>query len=274
MRTRAFGPDAEPVAAIGQGTWRVKDHRAAQQAIERGIALGMTHVDTAELYERQSGSETMLVDVLARHRDEVFLASKVLPRNATRKGVASACKDSLVRLGVEQIDLYYLHWRDGCDLEEALLGLADVQDAGWIRHIGVSNFGRDDLEEAESILGRGRIAADQVLYNLETRGAEEEVLPWCRDRGATLVAYSPFGGGAMPSGPGREVLDRVAGELGLTPYQATLAFLLRHEEVLAIPKAESVQHVRQNAGGDVDLPGDAVEALEEAFPLRPGIHAR
>lgn len=274
MRFRPFGPEKQPVAIVGQGTWRVKDPDAAQTAIRAGIGLGMTHIDTAELYEEQSGSETMLADVVTDEREKIFLASKVLPENATRKGVASACKDSLVRLGVDELDLYYLHWRKGCDLEEALMGLADVKDAGWVRHIGVSNFGIDDLEAAESILGKGSIAADQVLYNLGTRGAEEEVLPWCRDRGAALVAYSPFGGGSMPSGDARAALDRVADEVDATAHQVALAFLLRNEEVFTIPKAESVAHVRDNAGGDLHLSADAVDALDEAFPVRPGIHAR
>lgn len=261
------------MASIGQGTWRVREPAAAQQAIREGIRMGMTHVDTAELYEEQNGSETMLADVLADHRDGVFLASKVLPQNASRRGVASACKDSLVRLGVEHLDLYYLHWRDGCDLEDALHGLAEVQELGWVRHIGVSNFGIDDLEEAESILGKGRIAANQVLYNLQERGAEREVLPWCRDRGAALVAYTPFGHG-LPTGEAGDVLHNVAAGAGLTPHQAILAFLMRDPCVFTIPKAERVEHVRENAGGDADLPDDAVRALEEAFPARGALRAR
>lgn len=272
MEFRPFGPAGEQVAVIGQGTWRIGDPDDAAAAIEEGIRLGMTHIDTAELYEQQSGSETMLGPIVDDHRDDLFVASKVWPRNATRDGVPSACKDSLVRLHCDELDLYYLHWPGEVDLEESLNALADLQDHGWIRHIGVSNFDVQELEDAEAVLGKGRIAANQVLYHLNDRGAEAEVIPWCRDRGVAVVAYSPFGGGEMPAGPQAEPLERIATELGKTPHQVALAFLTREDHVFAIPKAERPEHVRENAGGAFELPDDAVARIDESFavPARLG----
>ncbi|HLF16606.1 MAG TPA: aldo/keto reductase [Candidatus Thermoplasmatota archaeon] len=274
MRTRPFGPQREPVAAIGQGTWRLKDPAAAVAALEEGIRLGMTHIDTAELYEQGSRSETVLGPIVARHRPRLFLASKVLPKNGSAKGVRAACLASLKRLQTDCLDLYYHHWREGSvPLDETLRALAGLVDDGRIRMVGVSNYDVGDLDQAESILGRGRLAANQVLYHLADRGIEAEVLPWCRRRKVTLVAYSPFGGDRVgfPAGKRAEVLDEVARGLGKTPRQVVLAFLLRFPEVVAIPKAERLEHVRENAGGDFDLPRDAVARLEEAFPLKPGL---
>ncbi len=273
MRVRPFGKTGERVAVIGQGTWKVRHPAQASEAISVGLDLGMTHVDTAELYERQSGSESMLGPVVHDRRDEVFLASKVLPDHATARGVVSACKDSMVRLMTDWIDLYYLHWRGQVPLEETLRAMAELRDAGWIRYIGVSNFGVPDLEEAESILGRGVLAANQVVYHLGDRGIESEVLPWCRRHGVAVVGYSPFGSGAMPLGPGARVLEDVARGVGLTTHQVVLAFLSRHPEVFLIPKAESVRHVQENAAGDVALPAEALAVLEEAFPVVGGLRA-
>src|ERR1051326_3348306 len=187
MRTRPFGPSRVPVSVIGQGTWRWSDSGSHPAALQEGIALGMTHIDTAELYENQSGSETMLGTLLARParaggtlRDHVFLASKVLPNEATRRGTVSACKDSLVRLQTDRLDLYYMHWRGPHPVADTMAGMAELVDRGWVRNVGVSNFDADDLDEAKAALGPGRLAANQVLYHLEERGAESEVLPWCR----------------------------------------------------------------------------------------------
>lgn len=276
-RLRPFGPARTPVPAIGQGTWRVADARACAPAILEGLRLGMTHIDTAELYERQSGSETMLGEVLAQPgpggkpwRDSVFLASKVWPSNATTKGVPSACKDSMVRLQTDYLDLYYHHWRGPTPLRDTMHALADLLDKGWIRALGVSNYDASDLDEAKSILGPGRIAANQVLYHLEDRGAEG-LLPWCKANKCTLVAYSPFGAGNFPIGSKLRVLEDVGKPLGLTARQVALAFLLRNPEVVVIPKAERLEHVRDNAAADVDLPGDAIARIEAAFPYREGL---
>lgn len=275
MRTRPFGPQQVQVPVIGQGTWRVADARACLPALREGIRLGMTHVDTAELYEWQSGSETMLGQLLSEPgpdgkplRSQVFLASKVWPDNATATGVPSACKDSLVRLQTDHLDLYYHHWRGPTPLTETLHALADLVDKGWVRSIGVSNYGLDDLEEAKSILGPGRIAANQVRYHLADRGAED-LLPWCHQNKCALVAYSPFGAGTWVSGAPLKALDAVARRLGRSPRQVALAFLVRDPAVFAIPKAEKPEHVRDNAGAAEPLPADAIADIEAAFPRGP-----
>ncbi|HUR61586.1 MAG TPA: aldo/keto reductase [Candidatus Thermoplasmatota archaeon] len=283
MRTRPFGPDKVPVSVIGQGTWRWSSSSTHPASLEEGIRLGMTHVDTAELYERQSGSETMLGDLLSRPaavadgatgatlRDGVFLASKVMPEGASRRETKAHCKDSLVRLQTDHLDLYYLHWRGPHPVADTMAALAELVDMGWVRHIGVSNFDVADLDEAKAALGPGVLAANQVLYHLEERGMESEVLPWCRKEGVAVVAYSPFGAGRFVPGKGRKVLDDVAKGLGRTPRQVALAFLVRDPAVFAIPKAERVEHVRDNAGGDLDLPPEAIDRLDRAFPLVPGL---
>jgi diketogulonate reductase-like aldo/keto reductase len=278
MRTRPFGPTRVPVSVIGQGTWRWSDSSTHPAALQEGIALGMTHIDTAQLYERHSGSESMLGNLLARPakaggtlRDHVFLASKVMPDEASRKGTLSACKDSLVHLQTDHLDLYYLHWRGPHPVADTMAAMGDLVDRGWVRHIGVSNFDVEDLDEAKAALGPGKLAANQVLYHLEERGAESGVLPWCRKENVTLVAYSPFGAGRFVAGKGKAVLEGVAKDLGKTPRQVALAFLTRDPAVVAIPKAEKVEHVRDNAGGDFDLPPAAIARLEEAFPMEPGL---
>ena len=274
MRTRPLGPSTTQVSVLGQGTWRVHDHAATTKALEEGLRLGMTHIDTAELYEQNSRSETMLGKMLAGdRRKDVFLASKVLPRNATYEGTLAACEASLRRLGTDSLDLYYLHWREDLPLEDTFDAMAELVEAGTVQHIGVSNFDVADLDEAESILGKGVLAANQVYYHLEDRGVEAEILPWCRQHKVTLVAYSPFaaGRGFLTNPKQRAVAERLAKQVGLTTRQLALAFLVRDPAVVAIPKTESVAHVRDNAGGDVELPKDVVQALDEAFPLKPGL---
>jgi diketogulonate reductase-like aldo/keto reductase len=272
MRSRPLGPTGPKVSVLGQGTWRVRDHASTAKALLAGLDLGMTHIDTAELYEQNSRSETMLGKALAGRRDEVFLASKVLPKNATYEGTIAACEASLARLKTDHIDLYYLHWRDEHPLEDTFDAMAQLVEDGKVRHIGVSNFDVSDLEEAEAILGKGVLAANQVLYHLEDRGVESAVVPWCKQHKVTVVAYSPFGAGDFLTDPKRRAAaEAVAKPLGLTTRQLALAFLVRDPAVVAIPKAESIAHVKDNAGGDVELPKDAVAALERAFPLKPGL---
>ncbi|MHB8633202.1 MAG: aldo/keto reductase [Thermoplasmatota archaeon] len=279
MDALPFGPARTLVPPIGQGTWRVQDARACAPALREGIRLGLTHIDTAELYERQSGSETMLGELLSERdgnrplRDRVYLASKVLPENATADGIPKACQASLARLKTDHVDLYYHHWRGPTPLEETLGALAELVDRGSVRHIGVSNYDLDDLEEAKSILGPGKIAANQVLYHMGERGAEA-LLPWCRANRVALVAYSPFGAkGGFPAGSKLKALQEVGRASGLTPHQVVLAFLVRNPEVFVIPKAEEVTHVRENAKTR-PLPPEAVAQLEEAFPLQPLLRTR
>lgn len=274
MRQARFGPTGESVAVVGQGTWQMRDAAACAAALQEGIRLGMTHIDTAELYEWRGGAETMLGDLLSRParaggtlRDHVFLASKVWPTNGSAKGVRSSCKDSLVRLQTDRLDLYYHHWRDGpTPLAETLGALADLRKAGWIRHIGVSNYDVADLDEAKSILGPRNLAANQVQYHLEDRGCEAEVLPWCRSNGVALVAYSPFGQKRWIRDRKKlAALEGVAQSEGLTARQAALAFLTRDPAVFAIPKTESIPHVTENAGGDAALSDDAAARLDALF---------
>lgn len=269
---RPLGATGTKVSVLGQGTWRVRDTTKAAEALRAGVALGLTHIDTAELYENQSRSETMLGQVLNGRRDEVFLASKVLPHNASYDGTLAACDASLERLGTDHLDLYYLHWRGEHPLEDTFDAMAELVESGKVRHIGVSNFDVGDLDEAESILGKGVLAANQVLYHLEDRGAESEVLPWCKQHKVTLVAYSPFGAGAfLQSAKARAAVEKASKGTGLTLRQVALAFLTRDPAVVAIPKAETVAHVRDNAGGDVDLDDEAIGQLEQAFPVRKGL---
>lgn len=272
MRTRPFGPTSTQVSVLGQGTWRVRDHAKTKPALLEGLRLGMTHIDTAELYENQSRSETMLGQILPPVRESVFLASKVLPHNASYEGTKAACEATLKRLGTDHLDLYYLHWRGEHSLEDTFDAMAELVEEGKVHHIGVSNFDVADLDEAESILGKGVLAANQVLYHLEDRGAESEVIPWCKAHKVTVVAYSPFGAGDFLRTPkARSAAESAAKMAGLTTRQAALAFLVRDPAVVAIPKAESVAHVRDNAGGDVALAKEVIHHLDQAFPLKPGL---
>lgn len=274
MIRRPFGSTGVDVPVLGQGTWRVNDPAAAAQAIRVGLDLGLMHVDTAELYERQSKSETMLGGVLPPHRKDVFLASKVLPSHASFSGTKSACEASLKRLATDRLDLYYLHWgSDEHAIEDTMRAMNELVDEKKVRFVGVSNFDVDELEAAKSALGRRRLAANQVLYHLGARGIESDVLPWCKRNGVAVVGYSPFGAGDFPSprSAGGRALASVARRVGKTPRQVALAFLSRDPSVFLIPKAEKVEHVRDNAGGAFDLPKDAVREIDEAFPMRPGI---
>jgi diketogulonate reductase-like aldo/keto reductase len=257
MLKRAFGPSQVPV--IGQGTWRFGGKEAVD-ALKAGIELGFTHIDTAELY----GTEEMVADAIDGRRDEIFLVSKVLPSNATRKGTIRACEQSLLRLRTDRLDCYLLHWPGSHPLESTIAAFDELQAAGKIRSYGVSNFDEDLLESAVAIAGRGRIACNQVLYNLGERHVEARVLPKCREHGIALVGYSPF-----DNLPERGELAAVAGELKATPRQVALAFLTRLPDTFAIPKASRVAHVRENAGAaGLKLTKDQVARLERAYPLR------
>lgn len=269
---RPFGHTGVPVSVIGQGTWQLREPRAAVEALRVGVDLGMTHVDTAELYR---GSEQVIRDALGVRRDELFLVSKVLPRHASYKGTLEACGKSLERLGTDRLDCYLLHWwSDEHPIEETMRAMGELVDKGRTRFVGVSNLDVHELDAAKAALGKHRLACNQVLYHLEERGVEAEVLPWCKENGLALVAYSPFGstnGFVRPNSKGGKVLGEVARKLGKTPRQVALAFLTRDPAVFAIPKAETAAHVRDNAGGAFELPGWAVEDLDRAFPAAPGL---
>src|SRR5262245_54153140 len=225
VEPRRFGPLAASVPVVGIGTWKMEydDRAAAIAAIRRAVELGMTHVDTAELYG--SGRvETMVGEALDGVRDRVFLVSKVLPRNATYDGTLRACEASLRRLRTDHLDVYLLHWREQHPLDATFRAFEKLRDDGKIRAWGVSNFDEQDLDEALALVGPGKIACNQVLYHLHDRTIEHRVVPWCEDHQVAVVAYSPFGSGAFPRSG---ALDAVASRLGATPHQVALAYLTR-----------------------------------------------
>jgi diketogulonate reductase-like aldo/keto reductase len=271
MARRPFGPAADPVPVIGQGTWYIDDaHRpTAVAALRRGLDLGMTHIDTAEMY---GDAEIVVGEAIAGRRDEVFLVSKVLPGNASRTGTIAACERSLDRLHTDRLDCYLLHWPGSYPLEDTFESFERLRDQGKIRSWGVSNFDVADLQAAWAAGGAGRIACNQVLYHLEERAIEHAVLPWCKEHGVATVAYSPFGHGSFPSpqSSGGRVLADIAADRGATPRQVALAFLVRRPSTFAIPKASSPKHAGENAeAGALRLTDAEVARIDAAFPLGP-----
>jgi len=273
VRRRPFGSTGLELPVLGQGTWTIErgDRREAVRALRRGFELGMTHVDTAEMYG-DGRAEEVVGEALRGWKGEVFVASKVLPQNASRTGTVAACERSLRRLGRERIELYLLHWPGAHPLEDTVAGFEELVAAGKVGAWGVSNFDADELARTVAIGGSGGVACDQVLYHLEERAIEHRVVPRCAELGVAVVAYSPFGSDTASFPPGgqggRRALLDLARELGATPRQIVLAFLTRHPSVFAIPKAASVAHVEENAAaGDLVLGEEGVRRLEQAFPL-------
>lgn len=269
MKHKPFGRTGEQVSVIGQGTWYIDrgDRAAAVEALRKGLDLGMTHIDTAEMY---GDAELVIADAIAGRRDEVFLASKVLPGNASRRGTVQACERSLKRLGTDHLDCYLLHWRGQYPLEETVAAFEGLVSAGKIRSWGVSNFDASDLAEILSVSGEGRIACNQVLYHLNERAIEHSVIPWCEHHGVAVVAYSPFGHNDFPDpkSAGGKLLQEIAARHKATPRQVALAFLTRHLSLFAIPKASSAVHAADNAAaGDIALTESEIAALDKAFPL-------
>jgi diketogulonate reductase-like aldo/keto reductase len=265
-------PSGEEVPALGQGTWYLGEdpRRRADEiaALLLGLDLGMTVVDTAEMYG-DGAAEELVGEAFAGRRDEVFLVDKVLPHHATRAGTVHACRESLRRLGTDRIDLYLLHWRGRVPLAETLAGFADLLDAGAIRNWGVSNFDRDDMAELYSLPGGATVTTDQVLYNLTRRGPEYDLLPWCAEHGVPVMAYSPIEQGRLLRDP---TLAEVARRHGATPAQVALAWVLRRPGTIAIPRSGNPAHVRENAAADdIGLTADDLSVLDDAFPppLRP-----
>lgn len=261
-------PSGERIPVLGLGTWRMAEDpslRAAElSALRLGLDLGLGLVDTAEMYG-DGAAEELVGEAIAGRRDEVFLVSKVLPSNASRARTIAACERSLRRLRTDRIDLYLLHWRESTRLEETVDAFRELARAGKIRHWGVSNLDVADLEE---LLGVGGDPpgpqTDQVLYNLARRGIELELLPWCRARGIPVMAYSPIEQGRLL---GNRTLRRVASRHGVAPAQVALAWILRQEGVVAIPKAGTPRHVEEDrAALDVRLTQQDVGELERAFP--------
>jgi diketogulonate reductase-like aldo/keto reductase len=253
---------------IGQGTWYIDrgDRGAAISALRRGLDLGMSHIDTAEMYGE---AELVIADAIAGRRDEAFLVSKVLPSNASRRGTIAACERSLRRLKTDRLDCYLLHWRGSFPLSETVAAFEELASAGKIRAWGVSNFDVDDLDELYEVAGDGSIACNQVLYHLKERAIEHAVIPWCERHGVAVVAYSPFGHNDFPAPPSRTsaVLQKIAAAHQATPRQVALSFLTRKAALFAIPKAGTAPHAAENAAaGDLALTNEEIAALDQAFP--------
>ena len=271
MKSRQFGKGGVEVSVIGQGTWYIDrgDRKRAVAALRRGIDLGMTHIDTAEMY---GDAELVVAEAMAGRRDEVFLVSKVLPSNASRRGTITACERSLARLKTDRLDCYLLHWRGSYPLAETVAAFEELVAAGKIQSWGVSNFDVDDLDELSAVAGGNRIACNQVLYHLGERAIEHAVIPWCARHGVAVVAYSPFGHNDFPSPhskPG-QLLQTIAEAHGASPHQVALSFLTRDPELLTIPKASSAEHAADNAGaGELSLRPAELAALDRAFPRGP-----
>jgi diketogulonate reductase-like aldo/keto reductase len=266
MKTVAF-PAGEAVPALGQGTWYMGEtaRRRAEEvaALTLGIELGMTLIDTAEMYA-DGGAEDVVGAAIKGRRDQVFLVSKVYPHNASRRGTIAACERSLKRLETDRLDLYLLHWRGDVPLAETLAAFEALVAAGKIRHHGVSNFDTADMEELARARGGAACQTDQVLYNLTRRGIEWRLLKWCRQRKMPIMAYSPLEQGRLA---GKPALARVAKRHGATPLQVALAWVLRQDGVIAIPKATDPAHVRANrAAADLALSAEDLGELDRAFP--------
>lgn len=274
MRNKAFGATGARLPAIGQGTWDMPEagarRREAQRAIARGIELGMTHLDTAEMYGAGGVEEFLGEAIAGLPRERLFITSKVLPSNAAYARTIAACERSLRRLRLDYLDCYLLHWPSDEPLEETMRALRALVDAGKTRFVGVSNFDADEMLEAQRLLGDVPLACNQVLYHLRERGIEHRVLPAARAAGIAIVGYTPFGRrrfpheAASPDG----VLGKIAATHDATVRQVILAFLTRDDAAFAIPKASSVPHVEENAGaGDLTLNAREIAAIDAAFPL-------
>jgi diketogulonate reductase-like aldo/keto reductase len=271
LRQQQFGSNGPQVSVIGQGTWYIDrgNRQSAVAALRRGIELGMTHIDTAEMY---GDAEPVVAEAIAGRRDDVFLVSKVLPSNASRRGTIAACERSLQRLKTDRLDCYLLHWRGSYPLAETVAAFEELVGAGKIKSWGVSNFDSDDLNELLAVAGSGKIACNQVLYHLQERAIEHAVIPWCGQHGVAVVAYSPFGHNDFPSPRNKagEILQTIADAHGASPRQVALSFLTREAFVFAIPKASTAEHAADNAAaGKLVLGDEEITALDKAFPRGP-----
>jgi diketogulonate reductase-like aldo/keto reductase len=272
MLRKTFGWTGVEVPVIGQGTWMIEGSREAErravQALRAGLDLGMTHVDTAEMYGN-GRAEELVAEAISGRRQEVFLVSKVLPTNASYDGTLRACERSLSRLATDYLDLYLLHWRGRHPIKETMRAMEALVAAGRIRFLGVSNFDVEEVKTAQAALSKERLAANQVLYHLGDRGIERRLIPYCASQGIAVVGYSPFGHQGFPSPGSRDgkVLARIASRNGRTPRQAVLNFLTRQPDVFAIPKASNPEHVQENAGGGGwALSAEDLAGIDQAFP--------
>ena len=260
-------PAGESIPALGQGTWQMaeKAGRRAQEieALRLGVELGMTLIDTAEMYG-EGAAEELVAEALVGERERIFLVSKVYPHNAGRLGVIQACERSLRRLKTDRLDLYLLHWRGSVPLEETVAGFEELRQSGKIRHWGVSNFDVDDMEELLDVPAGENCAINQVLYNVTRRGPEFDLIPWMTARGMPLMAYSPIEQGRLPRGG---ALQSIAQRHEASPFQIALAWLLNKPRVIAIPKASNVQHVQENHRAlEITLTPEDMAAIDAEFP--------
>ncbi len=271
LKQKQFGGTGQQVSAIGQGTWYIDrgDRSSAVEALRRGIDLGMSHIDTAEMY---GDAELVIAEAIAGRRDEVFLVSKVLPSNASRRGTIAACERSLARLKTDRLDCYLLHWRGSCPLADTVAAFEQLVAAGKIRSWGVSNFDVDDLDEMWAVARAGKNACNPVGYHMQERAHEHAVVPGCTQHGVAVVAYSPFGHSDFPDPRSKagELLQSIAQHHGASPRQVALSFLIREPRLFAIPKASTSVHAADNAAaGDLVLDVAEIAALDKAFPRGP-----
>jgi diketogulonate reductase-like aldo/keto reductase len=272
MLNKKFGWTGIRVPVIGQGTWMIEGNPETEsRAIETlrlGLKLGMTHVDTAEMYGN-GHVEELVAKSIAGRRDNVFLVSKILPSNATYEGTLKACRESLRRLKTDRLDLYLLHWPGSHPIQETMKAMEELVAQGLIRFIGVSNFDLDELVEAERALRKERIACNQVLYHLKDRGIERRLLPYCTKRDIAVVGYAPFGHGNFPSPTtaGGQLLQEIGERHGRTPRQVALNFLTRLKSVFTIPKTTYPERAKENSGGTGwRLAEDEIYEIDKAFP--------
>jgi diketogulonate reductase-like aldo/keto reductase len=261
----------QAMPVLGQGTWGFGDRRsefpAAVEALRLGLDLGVTLIDTAEMYG-EGGAEEIVGQAIAGRREEVFLISKVYPHNASRQGAIAACERSLKRLATDRIDVYLLHWRGAVPLAETIEAFVELKRQGKIVSYGVSNFDVDDMEELWRVAGGDASTTNQVLYNVSRRSLEFDLAPWCREHGVPIMAYSPIEQGRILDKPG---LAKLAKARGVTPAQLALAWLLHQENTVVIPKAGRPEHVRENAAAlDIRLSAEELAALDAAFPPPKG----
>ena len=266
MRTLKL-PDGETVPVLGQGTWGMGEspgRRAAEvAALRHGLALGLTLIDTAEMYG-EGGAEEVVGEAIAGHRDETFVVSKVYPHNASARGTVAACERSLGRLRTDRIDLYLLHWRGAHPLAETVAAFERLRRDGKIRHWGVSNLDAAEMVELAGVPDGQRCATDQVLYNPSRRGVEWDLLPWCRERGIPVMAYSPIEQGRLPTGG---ALGEIGRSRGCGPFEVALAWVLAQPGVIAIPKASKPEHVDANVRTlELALTADELAAIDRQFP--------
>jgi diketogulonate reductase-like aldo/keto reductase len=266
MKTTTL-PSGEAVPTLGLGTWRMGEDKGRftdeVAALKLGLDLGMTLIDTAEMYG-SGGSERVVGEAVAGRRDEIFIVSKVLPSNASRRGTMAACERSLKNLSTDRIDLYLLHWMGSVPLSETVEAFEQLKRDGKIRHWGVSNLDADEMEDLAGLPAGNQCQTDQVLYNLSRRGPEFDLLPWCRQRSMPVMAYSPVEQGRLAR---NARLDAVAARHGATAGQIALAWVMAQDGVIAIPKAVQPEHVRQNVAAlDIALSADDLADLDRAFP--------